>query len=90
MHPDQTTPDSHRYRAADSNPEKEHRPEQDQSDDAVTEAAASDSDEPGSAPDVDEGARVAEAGNAYTGRMMDDRLKSSPRVDDPGEGVEDE
>ena len=32
-----------------------------------------------------EGTRVAEAGSAYTGRQMDDRLKSSPRVRGDGE-----
>lgn len=84
MHPDQTTPDSHRYRAADSNPAKDRRPDQDQHEDAVDAAAEADSDEPGSAPEVD-GDRVAEAGNAYTGRTMDDDLKSSPRVEGDGE-----
>lgn len=85
MHPDQYTPDSHRYRAADSNPTK---PEQDQDSDAIDRAVENDSDEPGSAPEV-EGGRQAEAGNAYVGRTMDDSLKANPRVDDPGAGTAD-
>lgn len=90
MHPDQSTPDTHRYHAADSHAEPPHQPEQDQDSDAVDEVTATESDEPGSAPEVGEGARVAEAGHAYTGRQMDDELKSSPRVDEPGAGVDDE
>ena len=35
-------------------------------------------------PDTD-GARVAEAGNGYVGRMMDDSLKTNPRVRGDGE-----
>lgn len=96
MHPDQKTPASHRYRAADSNSSRKdqadnerddalssRRPEQDQDTAAIPASGAS--DEPGSAPEMD-GARVAEAGNAYVGRTMDDDLKSSPRVDEPGAG----
>ena len=92
MHPDQKTPDSHRYRAADSNPDKalgNRTPEQNQDSEAIEEELKTASDEPGSAPEMD-GDRIAEAGNAYVGRTMDDRLKSSPRVDEPGAGTEEE
>ena len=88
MHPDQSTPDSYRYRAADSNPPKTHAPEQDQDSEAVDAAVREDSDEPGSAPEVEDGARIAEAGNAYVGRTMDDDLKSSPREE--GSGVDED
>ena len=87
MHPDQATPDSHRYRSSDSHPTK---PERDQDDSAIDEAVAHDSDEPGSAPEVEGGDRIAEAGNAYVGRTLDDDLKSSPRVEDPGAGVDED
>ena len=40
------------------------------------------------ASEVEDGARVAEAGNAYVGRTMDDALKSSPRVEDGDEAVD--
>ena len=53
-------------------------PEQDQSDDAID----PDRDAAPTATDVEDGARIAEAGNAYVGRTMDDALKSSPRVED--------
>jgi len=36
-----------------------------------------------------EGKRLGEAGNQYTGRMMDDALKSTPRVDDARDVTED-
>lgn len=80
MHPDQSTPDSHRYTAPDSNT---NSPEQEQDDPAIDAAVEADSSEPGSAPEMDD-ARIAEAGNAYVGRTMDDDLKSSPRVEDSG------
>ncbi|MEM1054356.1 MAG: hypothetical protein AAGI52_02425 [Bacteroidota bacterium] len=73
MHPDQTTPDTHRYRAADSLPDE-------------TTSTTS----PGSAPEVEQAARIAEAGNAYVGRTMSDDLKSHPRVTEPGAAVDDE
>lgn len=91
MHPDQKTPETHRYRAADSNPEKalgDRQPEQDLHSDAIENEMDTASDEPGSAPEMD-GERVAEAGNAYVGRTMDDSLKSSPRVETPGAGTDD-
>ena len=48
------------------------------------------SDAAPAATEVDEGkARVAEAGHAYVGRTMDDSLKSSDRVTEPGAGVDD-
>ena len=83
MHPDQKTPDSHRFTSPDS---KGHAPEQGQSSDAI---------EPGrdaapAAQEVPDGARVAEAGNSYVGRMLDDRLKSSPRVQDGDEAVDED
>lgn len=37
-------------------------------------------------PDGD--ARVAEAGNAYVGRQLDDRLKANPRVEDADEAID--
>lgn len=107
MHPDQRTPETHRYRAADSQPEAAsgggpaadsaddsgalapRRPEGDQRDGATQAAAAADSDEPGSAPEVD-GARTAEAGHAYTGRGVADDLKANPRVETPGAGRADD
>jgi len=41
-----------------------------------------------SAVEVPDGARVAEAGNAYVGRMMDDDLKTTPRVEDGDAAVD--
>ena len=103
MHPDQRTPETHRYRSADSNPAEAsggsaddtgalepRRPEQDQRSDAVDRAVAHASDEPASAPDVEDGARVAEAGHAYTGRGVADKLKANPRVEEPGAGTADD
>lgn len=97
MHPDQFTPDSHRYSAPDSDPDDANapseadpqappvgRPEQDQADDdAETTSQNVATPEP-------EGKRLGEAGGAYTGRQMDDRLKSSPRVDDARDVTDDE
>lgn len=77
MHPDQKTPDSHRFSSPDS---RERAPEQDQDDDAIDADPVS--------GEVEDGARVAEAGNAYVGRMLDDDLKSSPRVEDGDEAVD--
>ena len=51
-------------------------PEQDQTDDAINDVSKTTV----STPDPD-GARVAEAGNEYVGRMMDDDLKANPRLD---------
>lgn len=86
MHPDQTTPDSHRYQSSDS--ESEPRPpetsqEIDAEIDTTSEGAPA-------ATEVENGARVAEAGNAYVGRQLDDRLKSSPRVEDGDEAVDED
>ncbi len=86
MHPDQSTPDSHRYTASDSEANRERPPEADQADDAIE----VDDDAAPAAQEVDEGARVAEAGNAYVGREMDDALKSSPRVEDGDEAVDED
>ena len=91
MHPDQKTPDSHRYRAADSNPDKalgDRAPDLNQDSEAIEDEMETASDEPGSAPEMEDD-RIAEAGNAYVGRTMDDRLKSSPRVEEPGAGTDD-
>lgn len=63
-----------------------HRPEQDQS---ATDAMDTDDAAP-AASEVDDGARVAEAGNAYVGRTLDDDLKSSPRVEDGDEAVDED
>jgi hypothetical protein len=86
MHPDQSTPDSHRYTASDSEANRPHAPEADQDDDAIE----TEDDAAPAAQEVDEGARVAEAGNAYVGRELDDALKSSPRVEDGDEAVDED
>ena len=79
MHPDQTTPDSHRFTSPDSGRDAAERaPEQDQDSDAIE----PDRDAAPAAQEPPDGARVADAGNAYVGRTLDDRLKSSPRVED--------
>lgn len=87
MHPDQKTPDSHRYQSSDSEGDPEpHAPE-------LSQQAEGDMDPDDAAPlaaEVDEGARVAEAGNAYVGRQMDDDLKTSPRVEDRDEAVDED
>ena len=57
-------------------------PEQDQQSDAID--AARTTNETVSTPETD-GARVAEAGHGYVGRMMDDDLKTNPRVRGDGE-----
>lgn len=63
-----------------------HAPEQDQSDDAI----APDRDAAPAAAEVEDGARVAEAGNAYVGRQLDDDLKTSPRVEDGDAAVDED
>ena len=85
MHPDQKTPEGHRYRSPDSNPPRERAPEQEQAlpPDAEVTHENVQTPEP-------EGERHGEAGHAYTGRQMDDRLKSSPRVDDADEVMGDD
>lgn len=83
MHPDQTTPPSHRYRSADS----EAPPEQDQD---ATPAMDTDRDSAPAASEVEDGARVAEAGNAYIGRTLDDDLKTAPRVEDGDAAVDED
>lgn len=57
-------------------------PEQDQHSDAIDAAGVTQSTV--STPDT-EGARVSEAGHGYVGRMMDDDLKTNPRVRGDGE-----
>lgn len=59
---------------------REHAPEQDQHlpADADTTRTTVATPEP-------DGARVAEAGHGYTGRLMDDALKSAPRERGYGE-----
>ena len=93
MHPDQTTPDSHRYQSSDSDGPPEPRapetrePEVDQHDENLD----LERDAAPAANEMEEGdARVAEAGNAYVGRQLDDRLKSSPRVEDADEAVDED
>ena len=61
-------------------------PEQDQDSDAIE----PDRDAAPAAAEVERGARVAEAGHAYVGRMMDDELKSSPRVEDGDAAVDED
>lgn len=90
MHPDQKTPDSHRYQSSDSDgsraPEA-REPEVDQHDEDVD----LERDAAPAANEMDgDDARVAEAGNAYVGRQLDDRLKSSPRVEDADEAVDED
>ena len=74
MHPDQNTPDSHRYRAPDSK-----TPRTTQENDAIDETGAN-----VRTPEPEE-KRLGEAGNEYVGRQMDDALKAHPRVDDADE-----
>lgn len=85
MHPDQFTPDSHRYTAPDSEHEAENPrpPEVSQQAEEDLEATS----ETVLTPDPD-GARLAEAGSEYVGRQMDDRLKAHPRVNDGDEAVD--
>lgn len=85
MHPDQNTPASHRYQSSDSaaGDAAPQPPDQDQA-----ASPAPDADEEGA--EVEEGARVAEAGNAYVGRQLDDRLKSAPRVEDGDAAVDED
>ena len=64
-----------------------HAPDQDQS---ATPEMDTDRDAAPAAQTVEDGARVAEAGNAYVGREMDDALKSSPRVEDRDEAVDED
>ena len=65
--------------------DKPTAPEQDQRIDAVD--AESPSQEV-SAHEAD-GDRIAEAGHGYVGRQMDDRLKTTPRVEGSGEAGDD-
>ena len=58
--------------------------------DTTDDAIDPDGDAAPAAAEVEDGARVAEAGNAYTGRTMDDDLKSSPRVTDGDEAVDED
>jgi len=89
MHPDQRTPDTHRYRAPDSKPPRPERaPEQDQTLPPDAEVSSQNV----LTPEPEE-PRLGEAGASYTGRQLDDRLKTNPRVDDadavtPDEGDE--
>ena len=93
MHPDQRTPDSHRYQSSDSGGSQEGRapeartPEADQH----VEGVDLERDAAPAATEVEDGeARVAEAGNAYVGRGLADRYKSSPRVEDADEAVDED
>ena len=89
MHPDQQTPDDHRTQKPDSQSDPEAPRTPDVSQDAEGELDTDDDAAPAAA-EVDDGARVAEAGNAYVGRGMDDRLKSAPRVEDRDEAVDED
>lgn len=88
MHPDQDTPDGHRTQASSSAESDAPRPP-DLSQQAEDDSGTSDRGAP-AAVEVEDGARVAEAGNAYVGRQMDDRLKSGPRVEDGDEAVDED
>lgn len=87
MHPDQSTPDSHRFTSPDSGDGVPDPPELSQKAEGDLET---DDDAAPAAAEVEDGARVAEAGNAYVGREMDDDLKSSPRVEDGDEAVDED
>lgn len=80
-------PDENRPRQA---PPKGQRPEAaaDDLDDPKLERDASTGTEVRT-PDT-EGARQGEAGAQYTGRQMDDRLKTNPRVEDADDVTEDD
>ena len=64
-------------------PPSSHRPDADQGHVEPERDGAPAASEP------DGAARVAEAGNAYVGRGLDDALKSSDRLTEPGEGLQD-
>lgn len=85
MHPDQRTPDSHRYQGSDSQSARKKAPSSD-----APESPQPDLDPQTAASEVPNGARVAEAGNAYIGRQLDDDLKSSPRVEDGDAAVDED
>ncbi len=65
----------------DRTPPSAHRPDADQG------TVEPDRDAAPAASEPDGADRVAEAGNAYIGRTMDDALKSSDRVTEPGAGL---
>lgn len=88
MHPDQRTPDSHRYQASDSQT-TEHAPSADAPESPQPDLEP-DRDAAPAASEMEDGARVAEAGNAYVGRQLDDALKSSPRVEDGDAAVDED
>ena len=80
------TPDQHSDQADQADQAAPaHRPAQDQREPDAGHASG----ETVSTPDTD-GARVAEAGNAYMGRELDDRLQSSERVLDADRAVADD
>lgn len=85
MHPDQKTPAGHRDHAPDSQAKQPipDPPEQSQQADIETTGVTV------RTPDTD-GARVAEAGHGYVGRMMDDDLKANPRVEDGDAAVDED
>jgi hypothetical protein len=87
MHPDQHTPDDHRTQAPDS-AEKTGAPRAPE----LSQQAEVDTTSEGApaATEVEDGARVAEAGHGYVGRQMADRLKSGPRVEDRDEAVDED
>ena len=89
MHPDQSTPPDHHTAKPQSQSEPDAPAPPEVSQQAEGDLDTSDDAAPAAA-EVDEGARVAEAGNAYVGRQMDDRLKSSPRVEDGDEAVDED
>lgn len=68
-------------------PDTPKAPEQDQSSDAVDDAATTQTTV--ATPDAD-GARVSEAGHGYVGRTMSDSVKTTPRDEGSGEAPEDD
>lgn len=89
MHPDQSTPPDHHEKSTQSQSEPDVPRKPEISQEAEEDMDTDDDGAPAANP-VDRGARVAEAGNAYVGRELDDDLKSSPRVEDGDEAVDED
>ncbi|MDT0630928.1 hypothetical protein [Rubrivirga litoralis] len=87
MPADATPPDPNRRPSDESRAPEAREPEADQQ----VEGVDLERDAAPAATEVDDGeARVAEAGNAYVGRQMSDRLKANPRVEDGDEAVDED
>ena len=88
MHPDQRTPASHRYQASDS--QSTQRAPSGEAPEAPQPDLDPERDAAPAASEVEDGARVAEAGHAYVGRQLDDDLKANPRVEDGDAAVDED